>query len=796
MKKILLFFIIFISLNLYPQTNPGELNSTCAINNCWCYGSNSGSLHIVAFGGQSPYTYSINNDAFQSMPDIFDLSPGRYDIITKDAVGAIVFNSVVITEPAILQATVDVSGQNLTVNATGGTAPYRYWLTVNGSLVANVQNSSTFSNLAPGTYSVSIKDSNDCFVIIDATITPSLFSSATIIKEIDCITNASLKANAGGGQPQYVYSINGGVTYQPSDVFNDLGPGTYTITVKDSQNKTSNTNPITIAPLVPVNGTTLITKPVDCSTNASITVLATAGQDPYYYSIDGGITYVNNNIFNNLQAGTYTAFIKDSKNCISPALITTIEQIQPLKATTTSTPLLCDKDISTLTVIATGGQTPYTYSIGNDYQSSTIFTGLPAGNYNITAKDAFGCLQMTTITLSQPLPLVANTIITKSIDCLTNAEVTVDATGGTTPYTYSIDGGITFVPNSTFTNLTAGTYSIYVKDSNGCTYNNYLTINPLIPLLSTAMKIDASCKGDNSGTINVSTTGGQPPYTYSIGNGYQSSTVFTDLSAGTYNITIKDSLGCLKIMTIAILEPATPLTATIEAKDQTITINGIGGTGIIKYAISPNLNTFTTNNTFSKLAAGIYTVIAEDENGCFVSLTNTIIPPAPLVNGKNVIVFTFKLGQTLADIIIDIPNIKWYLKASATTSKTSKTAETELPLTTVLVEGTTYYASQTINGIESTERLAVTTKSSNLGTTDFVLTNFTYYPNPVKNVLTLSNSSTIDEVVLTSIKGETILTKKINALRTEIDLSNISGGVYFLKVKSEGAEKTVKLIKE
>jgi hypothetical protein len=75
-----------------------------------------------------------------------------------------------------------------------------------------------------------------------------------------------------------------------------------------------------------------------------------------------------------------------------------------------------------------------------------------------------------------------------------------------------------------------------------------------------------------------------------------------------------------------------------------------------------------------------------------------------------------------------------------------------LPLTTVIVDGTTYYASQTINGIESIERLAVTVKSGMLGIDELAFKNFSYYPNPVKNGITISNDSVIDEASL-SVKG-------------------------------------------
>jgi len=238
--------------------------------------------------------------------------------------------------------------------------------------------------------------------------------------------------------------------------------------------------------------------------------------------------------------------------------------------------------------------------------------------------------------------------------------------------------------------------------------------------------------------------------------------------------------------------------AAVTVNNQTITINATGGTGEILYAISPNLYQFSTTNTFSNLAPGTYQIIAQDKNGCYTLYNVVIDAPAPIIDGKKEIVFEFKSGQTLGDIIIEGQNIKWYSSKGASTNKSGKKAiEPTLPLTTVLVDGVTYYASQTVDGIESKERLAVTAKvNGSLSTEDFVLPNFKYYPNPVQHVLNISNSSNIDEVELISVSGKSILSKKINNTQSEIDLSNVSSGFYFLKVKSEGKTKTIKVVKK
>ena len=148
-------------------------------------------------------------------------------------------------------------------------------------------------------------------------------------------------------------------------------------------------------------------------------------------------------------------------------------------------------------------------------------------------------------------------------------------------------------------------------------------------------------------------------------------------------------------------------------------------------------------------------------------------------------------GLTLASLVVSGENILWY-----NSDANRNTTSTPLPLSTVLVDGTTYYATQTINGYESTNRLPVTVTLTALLTGSFVFTNFNYYPNPVTNSLTISNNSTIDDVEVISILGQKIMDKKVNDLQTTIILSEISKGIYFVIISSEGQEKTIKIVKK
>lgn len=395
-----------------------------------------------------------------------------------------------------------------------------------------------------------------------------------------------------------------------------------------------------------------------------------------------------------------------------------------------------------------------------------------------------------------------NTIATvEGISCLNEkGTITVKASGGQSPYQYSLDGN----PYSTanvFTDLVPGTYVVNTKDSLGCLSSVAIVVSANVPIVTTYTKVDISCFGMNDGAITINATGGNLPLTYSLKNSSgitivnsQQTTVFANLAAGIYMVEITDSRGCITMMQIEISEPKI-LNVDLQADNKNLTIKATGGSGEYHYSLD-GVN-FQSNPVVKIPNYGTYQITVRDLNGCSFLKTFDINPPAPLIDGQDELTFEFKPGQTLKDLLIEGENIKWYGSPKPLDGKMSRSKEVTLPETTVLVDGTTYYASQTIDGIESENRLAVTAKlSGNLSTPDFVLPNFKNYPNPVERILSISNTSTIDEIEIVSISGKSILSKKINNTHSEIDLAPISSGFYFLKVTSEGKTKTVKFIKK
>lgn len=162
---------------------------------------------------------------------------------------------------------------------------------------------------------------------------------------------------------------------------------------------------------------------------------------------------------------------------------------------------------------------------------------------------------------------------------------------------------------------------------------------------------------------------------------------------------------------------------------------------------------------------------------------------------------SFSNGQTLEDLKVTGDNIKWYTTQSNCginnkfRKKESSNTETILPSSTTLLTGTTYYASQTTNGIESSYRLPVTVYSTTLAINENNLPNLFTYPNPVKDYYTISNSEEINKVEVYNVSGQLQIRNSYNNSNIKIDFTSLSSGLYFVKIFSAGKTATIKTIK-
>jgi gliding motility-associated-like protein len=274
---------------------------------------------------------------------------------------------------------------------------------------------------------------------------------------------------------------------------------------------------------------------------------------------------------------------------------------------------------------------PLQYQIGTGtYVPTNPFTGLAAGNYTFTIKDANGCITPTINATVAAGPNLAATNVVTNVSCFggNNGSITLTNTNGNAPYQYSINGG-TLQPSSTFNNLTLGTYNIGLADANGCTGNVSVTVAQPTALNATLTTTAALCNGATNGIINIAATNGTPGYQYSNDNGvtYQPGSTF-NVAAGTYSIKVKDANSCIVTLNATITEPtALNVTATTTnascngGADGTITAVGSGGTASYSYSIDGT--NFVATNLFNVLP-GNYTISVKDANGCIKTINKTV----------------------------------------------------------------------------------------------------------------------------------------------------------------------------
>ncbi|MEA1897286.1 MAG: SprB repeat-containing protein, partial [Bacteroidota bacterium] len=226
-----------------------------------------------------------------------------------------------------------------------------------------------------------------------------------------------------------------------------------------------------------------------------------------------------------------------------------------------------------ITVHVDGGVPPYTYTwstldVFTTADTFSIISGLPAGttywvqvtDSDIPENGAFSPL----LTVNEPLPLSIDSENKTDITCngVNDGTITITASGGNPPYEYSIDGGSNFFANGgNFSGLAGGIYPVVVRDSKNCsTSGSSLTIvDPPGITIASQIPVDISCNGLTDGTITITASGGTPPYQYSIDGGANflaNGGIFTGLSAGDYDIAVRDFNLCAKNgATLTIVEP-------------------------------------------------------------------------------------------------------------------------------------------------------------------------------------------------------------------------------------------------
>ena len=526
------------------------------------------------------------------------------------------------------------SNGSFTVFASGGTPPYMY--SENGY---PFQSGAVFSELAPGTYQVIVKDltgqTDTASITLNNTYPAPSLGLLSYVNPTSCTgQDGSVTLQASGGTPPYTYSFDG-VNFQSSSTFTNLpaAPFNYSFFVKDA-------NGCTYPYHIPFFGAScnlsfgLGYSSLLCTNNGWLIIgNLSGGTPPYEYSIDG-VNYQSSGNFNNFGPGILNIYFKDSKGVLAVYAIQIFYGCNlSLLVNAISTDATCGVNDGSINVTVNNGTAPYQYSVdGINFQTSNVFNGLVPGNYTIYVTDSNATQGMLSgVIINNNCPTVS---LTKTDDTCgkNNGTITATGSGGASPYQYSIDG-VNFQTSNIFSGLVAGIDTITIKDANGFTSNAAIVINNVCVSVS-AITSNSTCSQSN-GSITVTGSNGTVPYRYSIdGINFQTSNIFNGLAQGTYNITVKDFTGITGADSVTINNTPGPqintavTAASCSNNNGSINVSGTGGT--LPFQFSLNTGPYQANNIFANLSPSTDSVFIKDANGCVDSSSVIVISDCPL----------------------------------------------------------------------------------------------------------------------------------------------------------------------
>lgn len=611
-----------------------ELSREPAITNTTC-GESNGAVTVSVSGGTGTLTYSWSHDAGINGPTAEGLSPDDYLVSITDENGCTVVASVNVnasSPPAasIIQQTDVTCGQEngtatVTTNFLTGALTYSWDHDPTAS-------SSTVIGLAPGTYSVTISDVNDCFAIAEVVIgnqTGPELNGPPIVGPTTCgENNGTVTVLASGGTGQLSYSWNHDQLLE-GPTAEQLGAGDYVVTITD-ENGCEVVESYTIAPSEIPTLTVIDQGDAICGeNNGSATVEAAflTGNLTYFWSHDSNITGPT---ATGLASGTYLISVTGANGCTAQtALLVGATNGPELDGAPTVVNTSCGENNGSVIIRTNGGSGDLVYSWSHD---DTVNEGsienLAAGDYSVTISDGNGCQVIALFAVGDSeIPSIAITRQENATCDRANgaASVATFFLGGALSYVWSHDDSVT---GPLAENLAAGTYGVTVTGVNGCSVNTSVLISNVAgPQLGANPALISTTCGEENGSISVITSGGSGSLTYNWSHDINlRDSVATALAAGDYTVTVTDAAGCTDQQTIIVAESTAITVGTFTTvqpscgeNNGSLDVTFQGGTPPYSYDWSHDAS--ATGSELLDLLPGTYTVVASDVNGCSASET-------------------------------------------------------------------------------------------------------------------------------------------------------------------------------
>ncbi len=621
----------------------GTVSFSLAAHDLSCNGNGSGSIDVENITGRSPYSIvwtstvanGNENDVMSSSYEISGLPAGNYTVIVTDADECSSTLTTTVDEPALLEATAELTTPILChgdkfgvmVTANGGTLADGHAYSYSWHNGANTQSQNGLEEY--GLYAVTVTDDNGCIAMASVNaIEPSEVQISISADEILCHGQTSTVTVTGNG---------GTGAYSGTGTFDNVNAGTHTYTIADENGcHASDDITITEPDELGVNFNNIVEQ--TCETLGSVDLSIFGGQGSISYSWDGGsVNSYTSAITVSLTSGLHNVSVTDGNGCGYSQSVNIPNGNDMTVDVISNNRVYCNgMATGSFEIEFVNGTSPYAITWTNgtltETASSHEFSSLRAGIYGVSVVDANGCSDNVSVEIEESDLLTVSASVTSVINCHDDAfDISASADGGNGGYSYVWTGNIAGQSRTALTEYT--TYTVTVTDAEGCVAQASVSPeNPQELYISSIVGNDIQCHNGTT-VVNAYAGGGTGTLTYTWRTDGLPAVNSQQITApaGTYGLTVTDSNGCMITTTYVIQNPdeiSIQLTGTTDQYCTTLgeaRLNVTGGTGNLSYSWDGNTNyTVTGNSVVSHLEAGEYTMTVTDANGCVATQTVTI----------------------------------------------------------------------------------------------------------------------------------------------------------------------------
>jgi gliding motility-associated-like protein len=639
----------FFSVIIFQPSNISVLNTITDIS---CFGGSDGGIVITPSGASSPYSFAWSGPGgfSASSQNISGLAAGVYTVLITDDSNCEFSRTYTVNEPdqiAIDAAITDVvcvgdftGAINITIS--GGSPGFiRSWTGPNGFTAITED----INGLEAGSYTVNITDSEGC--IASATFTvQELFDVelSSVPTDISCfgVSDGAIDLSPSGGQLPFTFDWTGpdGFTSTDEDLA-DLEAGIYTVLVTDDNGCEETAQVEIFEPSEIVLDITVTN--IDCFGDAdgAITVSTTGGTGSLDFSWVGpnGFTSANQNL-SGLEPGDYEVTVEDANGCSVTDMVTLSENSE-LTLSIETFDSNCQQFDGLAVATAVGGTGVLSYvwenESGVEIAQNDSLIDVQGGTYEVIVTDELGCSVQATAVISDNNGTLTGTLTNPTCSGGNNGAIDAELIGGTPPFVYEWTDGNGFTSDQEdITDLSAGTYILFITDDNNCVFSETFEVVDAAAILVDATSTEVSCIGSD-GSINLSIQNATEPIdiNWTGPNGFiATGASLADLEPGDYDYTLTDALGCSAVgivsitsaPSITVVETVTNITCAGDANGA-ISLDVSGGIPPLQFSWTSPDGFTSSSEDISNLTPGEYSLTVTDQSTCVENLTITVTEP-------------------------------------------------------------------------------------------------------------------------------------------------------------------------